>query len=240
MSFVRYVKFLQIIYKIEFICIILNMITIPEVVEKIVRRSPFLEESLVLGIANLSALARHIKPDVEREAMKEVKEGAVIVALNRLSGKIGRRARRMKSMFRRAPDMTVRSNLMEMTFANSEHLIRRQKKLLDLVGGRTGYFLTVTRGINETTVIASRELKDRILAVFKGARVLGRIEDLSSITVLLPPGTAMVAGVYHHILKTLAWAGIAVVEVVSTLNEFTMILEDKTVDQAFSLIKKLF
>jgi len=216
------------------------MITIPEVVEKIVRRSPYLEEALALGIANLSALARFIKPDVERETMKEVKDGAVIIALNRLSRKTARRARRMKSMFRNAPDLTVRSNLLEMTFANAEHLILRQKKLLDHLGGRPGHFLTITRGINETTLIASRELKDRILAVFKGARVIDRIENLSSITVLLPSGTALVPGVYHYILKSLAWEGLNVVEVVSTLNEFTIILEDKTVDQAFSLIKKLF
>jgi len=216
------------------------MITIPEVVAKIVRRSPYLDEALARGIINLSALARFIKPDVEREAMKEVKDGAVIIALNRLSRKTARRTRRMKSMFRNAPDLTVRSNLMEMTLANAEHLILRQKKLLDLIGAKPGLFLTVTRGINETTLIASRELKDLILAVFKGARVIDRIENLSSITVLLPQGTAHVPGVFHYILKSLAWEGLNVVEVVSTLNEFTIVMEDKTIDQAFSLIKKLF
>ena len=216
------------------------MITIPEVVANIVRRSPYMDEALARGIVNLSALARFIKPDVEREAMKEVKDGAVIIALNRLSRKTARRARRMKSMFRNAPDLTVRSNLMEMTFANAEHLILREKKLLDLIGDKPGLFLTVTRGINETTLIASRELKDLILAVFKGARVIDRIENLSSITVLLPQGTALVPGVFHYILKPLAWEGLNVVEVVSTLNEFTIVMEDKTIDQAFSLIKKLF
>jgi hypothetical protein len=216
------------------------MITIPEVVAKIIKKSLYLEEALALGLINLSALARFIKPDVEREAMKEVKDGAVIVALNRLSRKTVKRARRLKSVFRNAPDLTVRSNLMEVTYANAERLIVRQKKLLDQLGGKPGYFLTVTQGINETTIIASRELKEKILAIFKGERIIARIENLSSITVLLPRGTALVPGVYSYILKSLAWEGINIVEVVSTLDEFTLILEDKNIDQAFSLIKKLF
>jgi len=216
------------------------MITIPEVVAKIIKKSLYLEEALALGLINLSALARFIKPDVEREAMKEVKDGAVIVALNRLSRKTVKRARRLKSVFRNAPDLTVRSNLMEVTYANAERLLLRQKKLLDQLGGKPGYFLTVTQGINETTIIASRELKEKILAIFKGERIIARIENLSSITVLLPRGTALVPGVYSYILKSLAWEGINIVEVVSTLDEFTLILEDKNIDQAFSLIKKLF
>ena len=45
------------------------MITIPEVVENIVRKSLFLEEALSLGIVNISALTRLIKRDVEKEVM---------------------------------------------------------------------------------------------------------------------------------------------------------------------------
>ncbi len=67
------------------------MITIPETVEEIVKRSLFLEEALSQGIVNLSALARQIKPDVERGVMKEVQEGAIIMALKRLSHKIERK-----------------------------------------------------------------------------------------------------------------------------------------------------
>jgi hypothetical protein len=143
-------------------------------------------------------------------------------------------------MFRNAPDMTVKSDLMEVTYANAASLALRQKKLLDRIGGGPGHFLTVTQGTNETTIIASRDLKEKILAIFKGERVIGRIENLSSVTVLLPTGTALVPGVYSYILKPLAWAGINVVEVVSTLNEFTIVLEDKNFEQAIAIIKRLF
>lgn len=216
------------------------MVTIPEIVAEVVRASPFLDEALAQGIVNLSALARRIKPDVERGAMKKVRDGAVIVALNRLARRVGQRARRQRNVFKRAPDLTVRSNLMELTYANSERMFARQKTLFERHGGRPNIFLTVTQGIRETTIIGSRELRDAIEAVYKGERLIARISDLSSVTVLLPPGTAAVPGVYHYILKTLAWEGVNIVEVVSTLNEFTIVLGDRDIDRAFSLIKRLF
>ncbi|MEW5901811.1 MAG: aspartate kinase, partial [Acidobacteriota bacterium] len=71
-------------------------------------------------------------------------------------------------------------------------------------------------------------------------RMISQIDGLSSVTVLLPRGTARVPGVYSYILKFLAWEGINVVEVVSTLNEFTIILEEKNIDSSFSIIKRIF
>jgi hypothetical protein len=216
------------------------MITIPEIVVKIIKKSLFLDEALAMGIVNISALARFIKPEVEREAMKKIQNGAIIVALNRLSQKVEKKAKKQKSIFRGAPDLIVRSNLIEMTYANSEFLVPKQKKLLDSISSRQNYFLTFTQGINETTIIANKELKQKILTVFKEEKMISQIESLSSVTVLLPQGTALVPGVYNYILKSLSWEGINVVEVVSTLNEFTIVLEDKNIDLSFSIIKRLF
>jgi hypothetical protein len=216
------------------------MLTIPEVVEQLIRKSPFLEEALALGILNHSALARLIKPEVEREAMKKVQDGAIVVALSRLSRVIEKKTRKPKSLFQKTPDLIVRMNLLEVTYANSESLILKQKRLMEKMSARQHPLLTFTRGLNETTIIASSELRNQILAGFKGEKMISQISRLASVSVLLPKGTAQVPGVYSYILGSLAWEGINVVEVVSTLNEFTIILEDKKIDSAFSIIKNLF
>ena len=59
------------------------MITISQIVYSIIENKPFLEEGLKKGIINLSALARFIKPDIEKKLQKKVKTGAIIVALDR-------------------------------------------------------------------------------------------------------------------------------------------------------------
>jgi aspartokinase len=216
------------------------MITIPEAVESIVKKSLFLEEALFRGIVNLSALARLVKPDVERELMKEAQESAITIALIRLSKKIKQRKERLLGKFKNVPDIIVRSNLVEVTYSNSSSVFVSRKKLLDQLGGKQAYFLTFTQGINETTIIASRELKDKIKSLFTEEDALSWIDDLSSITVLLPPDTAMIPGIYSYILKALSWEGINIVEVVSTLSELTIVLKDLDIDRAFSIIKRLF
>jgi hypothetical protein len=216
------------------------MKTIAESVVEIIRRTPYLEEGLSQGLLNHSALARHIKRDVERDVMKRVKDGALIVALNRLGRSIEVTARRPRSVFRKTPDLTVRLNLFEVTYANSDSLAQKQRRLLEAVSPRAPFFVTFTRGINETTIIASRELRERVLSVFKGEDLIAQIAALASVTVMLPKGTALIPGVYSYILKALAWEGITVVEVVSTLNEFTIVLEDRKIDSAFAVIKRLF
>jgi hypothetical protein len=215
------------------------MITIPETVEMIVKSSLFLEEALSQGIVNLSALARQIKPDVERGVMKEVQEGAIIMALKRLSLKIEKKALKLE-VFEGVPNIMLRSNLFEITFANSETLISRQKILLDQLKSQRNFFLTVNQGIFETTIIASRELKDQFLEIFQIEREIARFDNLSSITVQLPKDNPLIPGIYSFILKALAWEGISLIEVVSTCNEFTIILMDKDTDSAFSIIKRIF
>lgn len=216
------------------------MITIPETVESIIIKSPFLAESLSQGIINISALARKIKPQVENEVMKEIQVGAIVMALNRLSQRVQVKTTEGKKLFGSALDLMVRSNLIEITFVNSEFLLQNQRLLLERLDDRRNYFLTFTQGIFETTIIAGKELKPEIIAIFKDERIISQFDDLSAITVLLPPTTALIPGAYNFILKSLAWESINIIEVVSTFNEFTMILKSIESDRAFSIIKCLF
>ena len=216
------------------------MLTIPEAVDTLVRKSPFLEEAMARGWLNLSAVARSLRPRVEEDVQKKIKDGAVTIALNRLAQKRAARVKPMKRFFKTAPDLMVRSNLFEVTYANVPRTTDRPRLLLEKPGRRTAPFLTITQGINETTIIAGRELRDRVLEAFKGSARIALLDNLSSMTVLLPPGSAIIPGIYSYILKALAWDGIPVIEVVSTSNEFTIILEDRNIDAAFTRIKRLF
>ncbi len=216
------------------------MITVSEVVESIVRRTPFLEEALSRGILNLSSLAREIKPEIEKELMKKVKEGAIVMGLKRLSSKISKIHKKQRNFFQNPPDLMVRSNLVEITILNSETLLNKQKRLLEQVKSSQNYFLTFTQGIYETTIIVSKNLEGKLLKIFEDEKIISKFENLSSITIQLPEGSALIPGIYSFILKALAWEGINLIEVVSTFNEFTIILESKNTDRAFSILKRIF
>jgi hypothetical protein len=213
------------------------MITIPELVKETIEESPFLEDFLAKGIVNYSALARIIKPELEVKLLKPIKEGSIIMALRRLTIK-NNLDHRLEKIFAKSPDMIVRSNLIEFTFFNSDSLLKKHQILLEKISQGNQYFFTITQGVFETGIIVSRELKSKIVEIFTGEKVIKELSDLSSITIKLPEENVTTPGVYYFILKALAWHNINVIEVVSTYQEITLILETKEVDRAFSVLKK--
>ena len=56
---------------------------------------------------------------------------------------------------------------------------------------------------------------------------------------MLPDENQMIYGIYYYILKDLAWFGINLAEVISTSNEFTLIVDAEDLDQTFSILMKL-
>ena len=48
-----------------------------------------------------------------------------------------------------------------------------------------------------------------------------------------------IVGLYYKIFKRLAWDNVTLYEIISTTNEFTILVEEHLVDKAFSIIKGL-
>ena len=61
------------------------MKTISQAVSEYVKSKPFLSSALSDGIINFTSLSRKIKPDIEEILRKKVNNGAIVMALNRLS-----------------------------------------------------------------------------------------------------------------------------------------------------------
>lgn len=212
------------------------MITVPEAVQTIIRQTPFLEEALSRGIINLSALSRQIRPEIEKYLLKNVTEGSILMALKRLPTQL-RSETQIRRVFERRHEIIVRSNLLEFTLLNSDFSTLKHKKIVEECGDQK-HFITITQGIFETTIIASGQLEDKIESILEKDKIIFRLNNLSSITIRLPVKNVLTPGIYYSLLKFLAWEGINIVEVVSTFTEFTIILEDKETDRAFSVLKK--
>lgn len=215
------------------------MVTVPEIVEEIIKRSPFLEEGLSSGLINLSALARRIQPEIQERLWKDIQEGAIVMALKRLSEKLQKKESNITPVLQKITDISVRSNIVEYAFQNSPTLFDRQRELISSIEGKSNIFLTMTDGIHETSLFASTALEKPIEEIFSSEHIRKKIDNLSAITLILPEETIEVPGVYYTILKMLAWEGINFIEAVSSFTELTIIVEDKNVDNAFSVLKRI-
>lgn len=88
-------------------------------------------------------------------------------------------------------------------------------------------------------MIVSANIAQEVEAVFQDEKRLDKVENLSSITVKLPIENVQIPGLYFFIFQRLSWEGVNINEVISTSNEFTIIVGEDAVNVAFEVIKNL-
>lgn len=213
------------------------MITIPAAVEQIIKKKPFLENALIEGIINLSSLSRVIRPEIEALLGKPVNNGAIIMALNRLVPRLELiSAMKFKKVVENIGDIIVRSNLVDYAFVNSKTLYMRQAELLEEIKDFNDIFCTFSQGVSETTLVVSSTIVEQVERIFRDEVRISKTSNLSSITVKLPAENSIYPGVYYYIFKELAWDNINISEVISTTNEFTVLISDSDIQQAFAIL----
>ncbi len=211
-----------------------------EAVRQIIINTPFLEESLNDGIINVSSLARKIKPDVEELLGKDVKQGALVMAINRLEPSYYYKVNiGVKDFISTLGDIIVRSGLTDFTFAKSNSLEACKSRLMQKIAESDNYFVTISQGIQESTLIVSSQLEDEVNNIFASEKKLSSKSGLSSITIQLDESNVEISGIYYYIFKKLAWVGINIIEVISTTNEFTIVVAEEDIDQSFSILMGL-
>ena len=216
------------------------MKTISSVVEQYIKAKPFLLNSLAQGIINLTSLARIMVPEIEKELGKDIKQGAIVMSLKRLSEELDFKInRKISKVLMNIGEITVRSSLSDFAFVISDTLFDNQAKLISEINKHQDVFYTSSRGVNEMSIIISSSYSHLLESFFSNEKRTLNLDNLSSITVKLPQDNISVPGVYYYIFQKLAWEGIVIHEVISTTNEFTIIVSDEQIDVAFKVIKDL-
>lgn len=215
------------------------MITVPQLVEEILKNSPLLSESVEEGLVNYSSLARKIQPEIEEKLYKKVSVGSIIMALKRLHVISSPGTKKLNSVLSKITDLSLRSNLMALTFINSPSLFKNQSQFLDAASKTPNSFLTISTGIHETSIFISRNLSDEAENIFENEVLKLKVKDLSSITLILPKEAIDTPGIHYSVFKKLYSRGINVFDVVSSFTELTIFLKSEDIERAFGVLKKL-
>ena len=216
------------------------MSSIGKITEDLINRSPFLREAMTDDLINVSALARKLKAEIEDLVGKEVNEGAIVMAIKRMTPGLYHRLNiKITNVMGELGDFLVRSNLEDFTFENSDAFKAKQTELIEEINKDNDTFFTLCKGVTETTFIVSSQHSDTVSRLFKNAKLKSHTKDLASVTVKLPSINTEIYGIYYYILKHLAWEGININEIVSTSNEFTVVVKQDDVDKAFKILMQL-
>ncbi|MFL2596429.1 MAG: aspartate kinase [Flavobacteriaceae bacterium] len=216
------------------------MKTISSVVNEYIKSKPYLSSALADGIINLTSLARNIHADIESTMNKSVNQGAIIMALKRVSDDASfMLTKKIIRILKNLGDITVRSSLVDYGFLLSDSLLLTQANLLKEIEYKKDVFYTSSRGVAESNIVVSQNIVPLVDELFKNEICHTKLEDLSSITIKLPSDNVKIPGIYYFIFQRLSWEGVNITEVISTSNEFTILVDEDEVDIAFKVIKNL-
>ena len=216
------------------------MIKIAAITGQLLSRSPFVAEALEEGLINISALARKLQPEVSAMVGRPVQVGAIVMAIQRMApGTGGYPSRALKQFFKKVQDIGLRTGLLDYTFENSAGLTQCQAVLLGEISLSPRAFYSVSRGLTETTLLISQEFEALVERIFRSEKCLSRVGQLTALSLMLPAENRILSGIYYFILRQLAWHGINVVEVISTSNEFTIIVKESDTEAAFAALIQL-
>ena len=171
---------------------------------------------------------------------KSVNQGAIIMALKRVSDDASfMLTKKIIRILKNLGDITVRSSLVDYGFLLSDSLLLTQANLLKEIEYKKDVFYTSSRGVAESNIVDSQNIVPLVDELFKNEICHTKLEDLSSITIKLPSDNVKIPGIYYFIFQRLSWEGVNITEVISTSNEFTILVDEDEVDIAFKVIKNL-
>jgi hypothetical protein len=216
------------------------MKTIASVVEEYIKKKPFLSTALSQGIINLTSLSRQIQPDIEIIIKKRAKSGAIVMALKRISDNMEFvSTHKIVRVLKGIGDITVRSSLIDYSFKISNTLFGAQSLFLSEINQKKDSFYTSSRGVSECNIVISNNLSLLIDKYFENEFLVKKLENLSSVSIKLPNENISIPGIYYFIFQRLSWEGVNIIEVISTSNEFTILVDEDYVNTAFKVIKDL-
>lgn len=214
------------------------MITVPEAVEKIIKRSRYLYEALSKDLINSSSLARYMKQEVEDLTYKNVTTTSIMMALTRLQKNLPKGYAQI-TIFKEAPDMIVRSNLTLIHVNNSNDLLHKLSQIEKATQSFQKKAL-FTYGRVETIILTNKMNLEIIKKILKKEEVTQVFPSVSSITIHLPQEAVTNPGIFYFFIKSLAWENVNILDILSTRTELTLIFKPEDINTAFGILQSLF
>ena len=216
------------------------MQSISDVVEKLLSDKPYLAECLAEDLINVSSLSRKVQPEVNEILESDCGIPAIAMAIKRLDLSVQTRiSAKMKLVITNLGDIIVRNDLSSFTYKNSTSLEQRKSELMFSSNLSDDKFCTITQGVFESNFVVSKAMRAEIEGKFVGEQLISSRHDLASLSVRLPKENVELPGLYYFFFKQFAWNNINVLEVISTTNEFTVVVEEALLEKTFSTIKNL-
>jgi aspartokinase len=213
------------------------MVTISQVVQKIVNDKIFILEPLSKGIISNVALAEQLKPQIEEELGKKVKTHAIVMALRRYTEEMQKIHKEIA--FDYSSEIILKTDICDIALLRSPTLFTKLKRFYDIVDFEKGDILNIIHGRHEVVIVTNERYMKKSLDLFKGEKIFNVEKNLVLLTLTFSSDFLHTPGVIYNVVRALAWDNINIYEIVSTNTELTFILNKKDSSKAYKVLGQL-
>jgi aspartokinase len=214
------------------------MVQISLLVKEHLNSRPFIQEGLVRNVISQGYLAHEIAPYIEKRLGKKVKVTSVMMAIRRYAEHLSNQKVNQFNLKGKI-DITLKSNLCEITVLKSPTIFPKITKLYQLVNFNEGGILNIIQGNYEVTMITNESNKKKILTLFKQDKIKRVDSNLVGIALKYSEDYFETSGLVFTLVRTLAWENINICEYVSTLTESIFIVYEKDALNAYNAFQNL-
>jgi len=209
------------------------MVTISNIVKKILEREVLVQEAINRNIISYSLLAKYLKPEIEQEMGKKVKDSAVVMALRRHADSVKKTY--SNPSFKYAIE-TIKTDICYVVLEESPDLLHKLKDFYSIVDFKRGGILNIIQGNFEVSIITNMRYKEKLLDLLYEKSILETVDDLVSISLTFSEEFLFTSGVIYDVTRFLAWENINVLDLILTKTEISIIISKKDLMRCYKTL----
>lgn len=218
--------------------IVITMVTISHIVNKLVDERIYLHEALSHGIASYGSVAKHLKPEIEKELGRDVEHFAIVTALRRYAEKLSTRFNEVK-FDTKYSEVNLKTHIIDINVLKTQDLFDKLKRFYDLINFEKGDILHIVYGRTHVAIITNERYKDKMLNLLQHQKIKKIEENLVALSFTVGKERIEKPGVLFKITRSLAWENINIVEIISVDMEVTFIVGKKDANKGFNALERL-
>ena len=214
------------------------MVTISHIVNKLVDERIYLHEALSKGIASYGSVAKHLKPEIEKELGKEAEHTAIVTALRRYSEKLTTRFNGVKFNTKYS-EVNLKTHIIDINVLKTQELFDKLKRFYDLINFEKGDILHIIYGRTHVAIVTNERYKEKIINLLQNQKIKKIEENLVALSFTVGKERIDKPGVLFKITRSLAWENVNIIEIISVDLDVTFIVDKKDATKGYNALEQL-
>ena len=213
--------------------------SIAQLVKESINRSPFISEMLMEDVISFSNLAKYLQPRIASQMDGEVSLSSIVMAIRRYSVEL-KSKKSVKKVGQMDYSISVQTGIYDMNFRNTQDFSSRLGKLYEHIDPAGGDFLNISAGNSEVSLAVSMKHKSLVKELFSDMQIIHEADDLVALSIVFGGNYIMTPGLIYVAVRKLAWEQINIIELISTMNYLSFVIDKENSSKAYTCLQSLF